>query len=317
MPHDSYSQFVLAVFVGFGLVLAAAANLVMRRASVPLRGLTTALAAAVAVLACRAYHGNTTLIGPLAAFLGSGLLIALVLTTPLPERLARWFGRPRLAWKACLLLGVGIIAASTALYDEQDEAAITRDTDELETLEDLEFHLDPTMYRIEKNELTTDLGTPVETWTATRLRPVEERLRLEDAFFREAWNRDDVLRTGPADDRTNCFGWVFTGGRSMLPLTSAERILADNGYMEVKQPAPGDLVAYSKNGELIHVAIVRYVSESRPPLVEGKWAVHGTFLHPVQHSLYGREYAFLRSPRAGHLLKGLRDEEPPLEDRTE
>ena len=73
----------------------------------------------------------------------------------------------------------------------------------------------------------------------------------------------------------------------------------------VKEPAVGDLVAYRSGDGIAHLGVVRYVSANRPPLVEGKWGASGVFLHQVDRSIYGREYAYLRSPRPGHLLAGI------------
>jgi hypothetical protein len=40
--------------------------------------------------------------------------------------------------------------------------------------------------------------------------------------------------------------------------------------------------------------------------------VLGVFLHPVEQSCYGTEYAFHRSARAGHLLVGLGGSPAPM-----
>ena len=52
-------------------------------------------------------------------------------------------------------------------------------------------------------------------------------------------------------------------------------------------------------------ALVRYVADGMPPLVESKWAWMGVFLHPVDKSAYGTDFAYYRSPRSGHVLSGL------------
>ena len=53
---------------------------------------------------------------------------------------------------------------------------------------------------------------------------------------------------------------------------------------------------------MAHTAIVRYVSEGMPVLVEGKWGALGVYLHAVEESCYGRNYMFYRSSRKGHQL---------------
>lgn len=94
-------------------------------------------------------------------------------------------------------------------------------------------------------------------------------------------------------------------------------ILRENGYKPVKEPAVGDLVAYRSGEAIVHLGVVRYVSPQRPAIVEGKWGASGVFLHPVDRSIYGGDYVFLRSPRPGHLLEGLPPETPRGDSRTE
>lgn len=114
-----------------------------------------------------------------------------------------------------------------------------------------------------------------------------------------------VIRLGPPDERANCHGWVFTGGRYLLGPDDVELILKENGYAEVSEPQPGDLVVYRQGGTVAHTAVVRYVTEGQPVLVAGKWGALGVFLHAADKSCYGTEYTFHRSTRRGHLLVGL------------
>ncbi len=116
---------------------------------------------------------------------------------------------------------------------------------------------------------------------------------------------DHVIRRSSADDRSNCHGWVFAGGRFLLGGDSVEIILKENGYQEHPDPHPGDLVIYRNNGVISHTGIVRYVSEGQPVLVESKWGELGVFLHEPDKSPYGTAYTFHRSLRRGHLLTGI------------
>jgi hypothetical protein len=317
MPHDSYQQFVILFFLGFGLVSAAVVNLALRHASISRRGLLSGGACIFTMFGCWAFERNPLLLPPLALLLVSGVLFAMLFTTSLPGWFAERSRRPLAAWRFCGVIGAVILAASARTYEEHDQADITRNMVEIETLEDLDRSLAPTRFRSMKTQLVTDLGAVLEAWAVIEPRPLHEQTRLEDAFFRERWNRDLVLRTGPAGDATNCFGWIFTGGKHWIPTDSAEQILKQNGYSEVETPSAGDLVAYRRHGFLVHVAVVRYLADGRPAFVEGKWGGSGAFLHAVDQSPYGREFEYLRSPRAGHLLKGLREDEPQVEERTE
>jgi hypothetical protein len=58
-------------------------------------------------------------------------------------------------------------------------------------------------------------------------------------------------------------------------------------------------------GQIAHTAVVRYVTEGQPVIVEGKWGPFGVFLHAADRSIYGTDYTFHRSPRHGHILAGL------------
>ena len=93
-----------------------------------------------------------------------------------------------------------------------------------------------------------------------------------------------------------------------------EAIVKENGYHETYEPQPGDLVVYRQAGKVAHTAIVRYVSEGQPVLVEGKWGTMGVFLHPADKSFYGSEYTFYRSGRTGHLLVGVGGSPGPAAD---
>ena len=62
---------------------------------------------------------------------------------------------------------------------------------------------------------------------------------------------------------------------------------------------------YRNDAGVTHTAVVRYVTPGMPVLVEGKWAWMGVFLHPVDRSCYGTNFAYYRSGRPGHVLAGL------------
>jgi hypothetical protein len=95
---------------------------------------------------------------------------------------------------------------------------------------------------------------------------------------------------------------VFTGGRFWIREESVPVILAENGYVVVADPRPGDLAIYAEGGLVGHTAVVRYVAPERPVLVEGKWGAGPVFLHDVRDEGYAPFAGYYRSPRAGHLL---------------
>ena len=129
-------------------------------------------------------------------------------------------------------------------------------------------------------------------------------MEVEERFLQNSQLSYQVMRQGGADDHSNCHGWVFTGGRYLLSGDDVDLILKENKYLEQHEPRPGDLVVYRSSGVVLHTAIVQYVTEGQPVLVQGKWGNLGVYLHPVEKSPYGSEFTYYRSIRTGHLLAG-------------
>lgn len=317
MYHEPYPQFVFLSFLGLGLVLAAVVNLAMRRSAIPSRILATFAAGGATVAACMAFERDATLLAPLGAALGVAYAVSILLAGSLPGRVATFLRQPLLVWRGLCLLGVGVIIVSAMRYEDAERQETARDTAEVESLDDLELRTNRTSLRLAAVRTTTDTGAAVELYETDEFRSDEEQARIEDEHFRRDRSRDAVMRRGPADDRTNCFGWVFAGGRHWVKPADVERILNENGYRDVDEARRDDVVVYRNHGRITHVAVVRYVSPGQPVLVEGKWGSGGVYLHAVNQSEYGKDFRFMRSPRAGHLLNGLRTDEPPLEERTE
>ena len=323
MPSDNFQQFVLLFFLGLGLLLAAVMNVALRIAPTSHRVAGTMLAGGAATFACRLFEGDANLTRTLAITLAAIATPVFILGTDTGTRwlvaVAERSKRPQAAWWCCGLLGVLTIALAAARYEEREESHVNAQTAELNSLEKMDRTLHPTGYREADTNLTTDLGNPLEAWTPVSVRAADERDRIEAAFLRQRESRDRLIRVAPADERANCYGWVFTGGQHWLPESSLKKILQENGYRQTREPAAGDLIAYQRQGEISHLAIVRYLAPDRPPIVEGKWGMNGVFLHAADVTHYGKDFVFLRSPRAGHLLAGVPNREsPPVEDdRTE
>jgi hypothetical protein len=195
--------------------------------------------------------------------------------------------------------GLGVIVGSGIAFDLADKAAIDQ------SMQGLELALERTASQpTDRGHATTDRGNrivlrePIAPRTGD-LSGAEERVLHNSPY------KDHVIRRGGPTDHSNCHGWVFTGGKFILAPDDVEAIIKENGYREIQEPHAGDLVIYRQGGTISHSAVVRYVTEGQPVLVEGKWGSLGVFLHPADKSFYGTEYAFYRSPRAGHLLVGL------------
>lgn len=202
--------------------------------------------------------------------------------------------------------GMVLLVGSQVLTDKHDEATLEDLQAEVEFMEEL-----GPVRTCERARAATDRGTPVVLKEPATLRVGIDPRQLEDSMLKGVRLDDQVIRRRPADERCNCHGWVFTGGQFIVSGLSVDQILEENGYGEVTGPKPGDLVVYRTGVGIIHSAIVRYVTEGEPVLVEGKWGQFGVFLHPVEKSVYGTTHAFYRSSRAGHLLAGL-EAPPPL-----
>lgn len=154
-----------------------------------------------------------------------------------------------------------------------------------------------------ERQLVTDRGQSIPLWRAK-----QEMSRSElDSRFEGCMKLlpidESVVTIGSADDRTNCHGWVFTGGRSIVSNADVEIILADNGYQLVQEPQVGDIAIYRNHGQVSHTARICSVEPGQPIMVESKWSWMGVFRHAVDRSIYGKDYSFYRTSRSGHLVR--------------
>jgi hypothetical protein len=314
MPNGNYEQFVVLFFFGLGLALASVAGLILRKSSAFKRAAAALAASAVAVGGCWAFEENSALLAPLAAMLLAVVAPVWFLgTTRGSAALLELVGRltqPPAAWRVCAFAGLAVVAGAAARWQARDDLEVAADLAAVTSLEQLEQDTNRSSTRPAPIRVTTDRGAPVLALVTDNPRTAPEQRRIEDELFRRDRTRDAVIRRGPSGDCTNCFGWVFTGGRYWLPGSEVEAILQDNGYRETARPRHGDLVVYRKGGNIAHVAVVRYTARNQPVMVEGKWGRSGVYLHAVDASMYGEDFTYMRSPRVGHLLAGLPSVEP-------
>jgi hypothetical protein len=125
-----------------------------------------------------------------------------------------------------------------------------------------------------------------------------------------------ILRSEP-DLKSNCHGWVFAEGKFLLMPEAVEMILADNSFLEVSLPVPGDVVVYRDNkGVIVHSGIIRAIlgnsslGEAITVLVESKWGLGSCYLHPVDCQPYSQSFAFYRRTDGRH---GIEVGEQPLD----
>ncbi len=298
MTSEQFPQLVVAFFVGLGLLLGGGVNLLLRRKSLALRLPLTVVVTALMLGGVWAFTESVVSTEKagllLAAVLGMGMLAGSELTASVAATLQR----PALRWS--LVAGAGIaIASGSAVYSEIDESReLDRQMVELEGL------TAPPPTAVSAAAAATDLGEPIEIREAIAPRSERDLDGIEAAIMQNSAIRDSIIRSEPATDRSNCHGWVFTGGRYWIGSREVEHILAGNHYRPVEDPKPGDLVVYRSGGAIVHTGVVRYIAEGQPVIVEGKWGCTGVFLHSVARSIYGASYAYYRSTRTGHLLVG-------------
>ncbi|MBI2805451.1 MAG: hypothetical protein HYX68_10785 [Planctomycetes bacterium] len=163
----------------------------------------------------------------------------------------------------------------------------------------------------------TDAGTPIPLYQSKtsieevqeKNRAIQNRLARQVAKFlrREKLENLAIALAGP-DPKSNCHGWVFTGGRFCVLGDAVEKILNENGYEKTKTPAAEDLIIYrdEDSPQIVHSGVVRAVGEAGFVLIESRWGVYGHYLHRPNDQPYGLNYSYYRSERNGHHLKGLR-----------
>lgn len=284
--QPDYPLLAAAFAAGTGLLLGGVANLVLGRA----RPWTRMAAAAVACVGAAAGAWAAAGSVGMAAAAGGVAAVGLALATP---------RRPGTRWAAAGATGLVLAVGAVAWHEAGEEAALDR------AQADLAAATERPPTRPAPVPVFTDRGTRVGAWQATHPRPRAELAALEVRPAGTPAVTLPAIRSQPADDRSNCHGWVFTGGRYWVSETDVEVILAENGYRAVPDPRPGDLVIYRADGAVTHTAVVRYVAPGMPVLVEGKWGRGPVYLHAADESGYGTDFTYYRADRTGHLLAGL------------
>lgn len=127
--------------------------------------------------------------------------------------------------------------------------------------------------------------------------------RMEQKFLANTnQSVKDLVQVTEPDLRSNCHGWIFTGGRFVVHDAQIPSILADNGYHAVEEPVEGDLSVFARNGNVKHSGIVRR-SADNALFIESKWGPFSVYRHSLEAHPYPRECTFYRGLRNSHLLK--------------
>jgi len=296
MSNDPFDSLIFGVIVGGGLSVYGLVTLFANSLSVHFRVVIAAMISVGAGVISSGIQQNGLATG---AAIGCILLLSL-----LPDRV--WVGSllhmvggfmksATARWVLPLTCGIVVSAGTILRYERNQIEANDRDLHMMERLTGT-----PDLVNAEERYLLTDAGARIEVQIpgdTQELNNVEERELLQDMHVSM-----HIIQHEPASDDSNCHGWVFTGGKYWVLGKSVDPILQQNHYEQTKSPRPGDLVVYRNDAKVAHTAIVRYVSEGMPVLVEGKWGALGVYLHAVEESWYGRNYMYYRSPRKGHQL---------------
>ncbi|MBI1899822.1 MAG: hypothetical protein HYS13_01755 [Planctomycetia bacterium] len=146
----------------------------------------------------------------------------------------------------------------------------------------------------------TDSGRPIQLFVP---RPPSGNERFDESGVNHYLER--LIRVSRPDVRSNCFGWVFTGGEYLIRGRDVPAILSDNGYGKVADPQADDLAVYlDDEGQIVHVGVVKALGPEFV-LVESKFGPLGRYLHTPMDQCFGSRCAYYRSRRRGHHLAGL------------
>jgi len=304
MLDDSSIRLAVFFFAGLGLLLTGIANILLRNKAEGYRAAATLLFLVLAGSGIGAFTENASAVATTLLFLVCVLALAAAAgSNRLAAKLAKIANavrNPVARWGFLGLAGLALAAGAVTYQDGETNAELDRETAELELLT-----APPVTAFFTAVNAMTDRGTPVSIREATSPREDAELKAIEELVMKSRSVRNGVIRQHPATDRSNCHGWVFTAGRFWLPGENIDRILTENDYALVTDPKPGDLIVYRKGTSVTHTALVRYVTEGYPVLVEGKWGCTGVYLHEAERSIYGSNFTYYRSSRQGHLLAGL------------
>jgi hypothetical protein len=172
------------------------------------------------------------------------------------------------------------------------------DTFDIPTLGDVKLSEKPVAWAV------TDAGQPFPLFSASMAGRTLPDIAAEDRFLDSRKLLTSVIRTADPDLKSNCHGWVFTGGMHWVRGGTVDQVLKENGYQMVSQPEPGDVALYrDRDGVPTHSAVVRSIGDDGTLVLESKWGHMGRFLHPATTHPYANDACtYYHSDRKGHRL---------------
>ena len=311
MSSDQFQLFIAFVISGVGLFLLGLVNIACRNQRQLLRLVAHAMIVAAASGGVLATDSKPEMVFRVSALLTTAMFVSRVIASSNFQRamlsLVSSLRRPAIQAGMLALGGIALIGYGIYRFERDEDQAFENDNNFIQ-----QAVWKPNLHSITGTVVVTDKGRPVNLQTTDEIRTSAEMAEMENTVLDQLVSDKSLIRLCGPDDRTNCHGWVFTGGRNWLPTESVESILEDNGYRPVTSPAVGDLAIYREANSkvLTHTAIVRIVSGDSP-VVESKWGWMGVFLHAVDRSCYGTCFTYYHSDRNGHILAGLAAEKTP------
>src|SRR5436190_16522020 len=211
MSDEHFLRLFPAVCAGFGLLLAGGVNLLLLRRGVVVRLVATLLALGAAVGGAAALNQPGVATGTI-QILAIGLLPCLLLSSRrLVDGVAgfvKFCQRPGVRFGVLTVAGVGVVIGSIVVFERTDEQMLAASESEM----DLLYARVPTTPS-ERAKATTDRGTTIVLKEPAGTLDGDRLSAAEDKLLRDAKLGDQVMRRGPNGEKTNCHGWVFTGGK--------------------------------------------------------------------------------------------------------
>ncbi len=298
MSSDPFSSLILGVIVGGGLCVYGFGAFLAKAVSIRAR-LVWASITSIAVVGFTFEMQQNAIVSStvLALILLPVLLSDRVWISSVFRVVSQFLQSPTARWAMPFTFGTIVAAGAIIQYERRQLASNDREMLLMARLSGA-----PELVISNEQYLLTDSGTRINAHLPVESVVQDMKIEDERALLHDMHVTMHIIQHEPANDDSNCHGWVFTGGKYWILGKSVDPILEQNHYEPTTSPQPGDLVVYRNDAKVSHTAIVRYVTDGMPVLVEGKWGALGVYLHAVEESCYGRNFMFYRSPRKGHQL---------------
>lgn len=148
---------------------------------------------------------------------------------------------------------------------------------------------------------TTDCGTQIQLFERQiTSNAFQEYIAVSQSSI-AAMAEKAMLRAQPFV-QSNCHGWVFSQGEHIVKGEDVQRILDENNYTLVSQPASNDVAVYrSDEGVIMHTGLVRG-SLNGATMVESKWGAGALYMHLSDEQPYSQNISYYHTNRPTHSI---------------